>query len=98
MGINELIHKLRCRIADYRKTKWQVKEVTTHLNAIEIALALTDLGIRDGRPITSDERNWFRADLYLAYVFEGSDWEDILEDYRQVVSFAESRQYFKNEA
>ena len=88
------VNKLRNRLCQYRLERTGVKDVSTPGSAVEIVLSLTELGIKDKRPIRKDEENGFRAGLYLSYVFENSEWENISIEFNEVVHAVESENYF----
>lgn len=95
MELMDLINELRKRVCEYRLKTVGKKEISTHLNAVDIVLALSELGIKDKRPINQEEQNWFSAGLYLSYVFDGSEWEDIPIQFEKIVEEVEKRNYFK---
>lgn len=94
MELIKLIYKLRSRVCEYRNQKHEM-EISTHLNSVDIVLSLSELAIRDKRPITKDEENWFRAGIYLSYVFDGSKWEDIHADFEIIANAMESSNYYR---
>lgn len=72
MHLETEVNRLRQRLCEYRLAR-EDQNISTHINAIDIVLALTELGLNDGRSINEQEKNWFRARLYLSYVFDGSE-------------------------
>ena len=95
MELINIINGLRLRVCQYRLEKTGVKEISTHLNAVDIVLSLVELGLKDKRPISKEEENWFRAGLYLSYVFANSKWEDISLEFDRIVSAVENENYFR---
>lgn len=95
MELINLITDLRLRVCQYRLEKTGKKEISTHLNAVDIALSLVELGFKDKRQISKEEESWFRAGLYLSYVFSNSEWEDIYINYEKMVKIVEERNYFR---
>ncbi|MBC6490648.1 hypothetical protein ACFSQD_18165 [Flavihumibacter stibioxidans] len=95
MELIDIVNNLRKRVCEYRLLKMGVKEISTDLNAVDIVLALVDLAIKDKRAIKKEEENWFRAGLYLSYVFSGSEWEDIPEEFEKIVYATEKLNYFR---
>lgn len=95
MELIKIINGLRLRICQYRQEKIGVKEISTHINSIDIVLSLAELGLKDKRPISKEEENWFRAGLYLSYVFENSEWEDISLEFDKIVKAVEEENYFR---
>lgn len=91
-----MVNQLRKRVCEYRLVKTGQKEISTHLNAVDIVVSLVEMGLKDKRPISKDEENWFSAGLYLSYVFDGSEWEDIVRDFEKIVSVVENLNYFRN--
>ncbi len=95
MELINTINNLRSRVCQYRQESAGVKEISTHLNAVDIVLSLVELGLKDKRAISKEEENWFRAGLYLSYVFANSEWEDISFEFDKIVSGAEKENYFR---
>ena len=94
--LEEIIGDLRKRIVEYRNFKiHNESEISTHVNAIDIALCLAELGIQDSRMISEAEENWFKAGYYLNYVFANSHWSDIEELYDQMVDKVVEINYFR---
>src|SRR5690242_8511378 len=89
------LNSLRIRVCQYRLLRTGVQEISTHLNAVDIVLALTDMAVKDHRPITHEEEQWFRAGMYLSYVFEGSEWQDIHVKFDEIVKAVERSNYFR---
>jgi hypothetical protein len=81
---------------EYRNFKIQEQsEISTHVNAIDIALCLTELGVRDSRMISEAEENWFKAGYYLNYIFANSTWSDIEKLYDQMVDKVVEKEFFR---
>lgn len=95
MEVINKVNQLRKRVCEYRLAKNEQNDISTHVNAIDIVVSLVELGLKDKRPITKEEENWFRAGLYLSYVFDGSEWEDIVRDFEILVSEVENHNYFR---
>ncbi|MGB5028816.1 MAG: hypothetical protein WBO38_09965 [Chitinophagaceae bacterium] len=95
MEVINIVDNLRKRVCQYRLEKTGIKEISTHLNSVDIVLALVDLGIKDKRPISKEEECWFRAGLYLSYVFANSEWEDIYIEFDKLVNAVEKENYFR---
>ena len=96
MSLLDNINSLRKQVCEYRTQRTNTNKISTHLNAVEIVLALVDLGIRDKRAISKEEENWFSAGLYLSYVFENSEWEAISTQFNIIVAETEKLNYFRN--
>jgi hypothetical protein len=95
VGLINRVENLRTRVCQYRLEITGVREISTHVNALDIVLSLVELGIKNKRPISKEEENWFRAGLYLSYVFENSEWEDICIEFNKIVSVVENENYFR---
>ncbi len=95
MEIIKKVNQLRKRVCEYRLAKHEQNEISTHVNSIDIVISLVELGLKDKRPISKEEENWFKAGLYLSYVFDGSEWEDIVRDFEIIVSEVENQNYFR---
>ncbi|MBL7733779.1 MAG: hypothetical protein JNM88_21590 [Chitinophagaceae bacterium] len=95
MQLTEMVDKLRIRICQYRILKTGAAEISTHLNAADIVLSLVDLAIKDKRPISKEEENWFRAGYYLSLVFAGSEWEDIQIEFDKIADLVEKAKFFR---
>ncbi len=94
MELDNLVKKLREKITEYRYEKHK-EDTSIHVNAIEIALCLTEYAIIKNRKILSSEKCWFEAGWEIIQVFENSEWEDIIKLYHQLVQDVTSRGYFK---
>lgn len=89
-----MVHKLRNRLVDYRYAR-KNSTVSKHINAIDIAVCLVEYAIEDKRPISLDEQNWFEATYQLNYLLSGSDWEDLVDLYSQLVTEVKRCNYFR---
>ena len=65
-----------------------------NLLAIEIALALFQLGYFVKRPIEEHEKHWFDGGYYIHYDFEGS-WPELAENYSSIVKIVKDNNFFK---
>ncbi|MCP9762665.1 hypothetical protein EGI31_06830 [Lacihabitans soyangensis] len=81
--LKEANDNLREILTKFREDK-KGKHISEHIIASEIALSLSDLFLINGREISSEEKEWFRAGIYLDYIFGGSPWEEILVRYNKV--------------
>lgn len=95
MELIEKVDKLRLKICEFRIQEMPLRNVSTHLNAAEIVLCLVEFGIRDKRPIQASEESWFTAELYLAYTFDDSEWEEIHWLYKDIVKETKKLNYFR---
>lgn len=78
--MKELIENFRVRLSEYRYHRID-KEVSIHVNAMDIAICLSEYALLDARKITKDEMRWFDAVYQLDYIFGGSEWEDLVNYY-----------------
>jgi hypothetical protein len=97
MTLIESVDNLRRRVCLYRLEETGVNAISTHVNAVDIVLSLVELGLKDKRPISKEEENWFRAGLYLSYVFANSEWEDIYLEFDKIVNEVEKENYFRKQ-
>ncbi len=96
MKLDDIILNLRRRILEYRNFKiHDQSEISLHVNAIDMALCLTEFGIKENRIISETEENWFKAGYYLNYVFANSEWSDIEELYDQMVDKVREKRFFR---
>ena len=65
--MKELIEKFRARLSEYRYHRIG-KAVSIHVNAMDIAICLSEYALFDGRKITKDEMRWFDATYQLDYI------------------------------
>ncbi|MFL5764580.1 MAG: hypothetical protein ACJ77K_11615 [Bacteroidia bacterium] len=96
MDLAEITDQLRKRLMEYRQVQ-AGKEISSHINAIDISLSLTELGLRQIpiRKISKEEENWFRAGYHLSMVLENSEWEDLYNLYSKLVQEVEKQNYFR---
>jgi hypothetical protein len=80
-----LLKNFRARLIQYRSARIN-QEVSIHINAMEIALCLSEYAHLNSRKIKNDEMKWFEAGLQLEYVLAGSEWEDLLDYYDKLQS------------
>jgi hypothetical protein len=64
--------------------------------AIEIALALFQLGYFTKRPIEEYERRWFEGGYYIHYDLDGG-WPDLANNYSSIVEMVKENNFFSNE-
>jgi hypothetical protein len=65
------------------------------INAIDIALGLVEYAIKSKRQIAVNEQNWFDATYILDYILSGSDWEELVDLYSQLVTEVKNLNYFR---
>lgn len=74
---------LRESLAKYRISK-KDSFISEHIFAAEIALSVSDLFLIKGRGISNQEKEWFKAGIYLDYILGGSTWEEVIVNYNMV--------------
>ena len=94
IDLKNLNRNLKERLAEYRLVHKQ-KEISVHLNAIDIATSLVEYAIYSDRLIKEDEKKWFEASYYVSYVLDGGEWEDLSNMYSQICDYLQDRNYVK---
>jgi hypothetical protein len=96
MDLTEIAYQLRKRLLEYRQATIG-KEISTHINAIDISISLTELSLKLNpiRKISKEEENWFRAGYHLSMVLENSEWENMYDLYSKLVQEVEKQDYFR---
>ncbi len=93
------VESLRIRLTQYRNAEIANvvgRDVSVHVNAIDIALSLVEYAIHLKRPIRVEEEGWFKAGLSLAYIFENSEWEDLYLKYKDLCATVINLNYFRD--
>mgnify|MGYP001465446936 CR=1 FL=1 len=93
--MEKLLNDFRRRLSEYRSKRIDT-EVSIHINAMEIALNLSEYAHFNNRKVQKEEQKWFDAGLQLEYVFGGSEWEDLLEYYNDLQLALKKRCLFEN--
>lgn len=62
--------------------------------AIEIALALFQLGYFVKRPIEENERHWFEGGYYIHYDLDGG-WPELANKYSSIVEIVREKKFFQ---
>ncbi|MCP9757279.1 hypothetical protein EGI26_19130 [Lacihabitans sp. CCS-44] len=81
--LKEANENLREILTKFRENK-NDKYISEHILAAEIALSFSDLFLINGRKISNQEKEWFKAGIYLDYILGGSPWEEIIVRYNKV--------------
>lgn len=81
--MEEKLELFRNRLIEYRYRKIG-QEISIHVNAMDITIALAEYAIKENRKIKKSELCWFEAGLQLEYIFGGSEWEDLLDYYDEL--------------
>lgn len=95
MTLAALTDKLRKRITEYRHDNRMQSKINSPLNTIEIALALTEFALDKGRPIAVEEEHWFNESWNIIHKLEGTDWDDIIDLYRNLAYKLGERNWFR---
>ncbi len=95
-NVRDITKKLRRKLIEYRFSKKDVA-VSTHVNAVEMAVCLVEIVLEiPSRAISREEESWFRAGYHLSFVFPtGSEWYDIYELYDKLVDEVGKLHYFR---
>lgn len=94
MSLDFLVKNLHNRIAEYRIAR-RSEQISTHINAVEIAVCVVEFALRDNREIRPEEETWFHAGYHVQLVLENSEWEDISVMYNQLIEEAMRIGYIK---
>lgn len=77
---NKNLREILTKFREHKKDSF----ISEHILAAEIALSFSDLFLINGREISNEEKEWFRAGIYLDYILGGSPWEEIIVRYNKV--------------
>jgi hypothetical protein len=95
-NIEITIKKLRTELSKYKASdnysKYKIDKF--YANVIEIAIALTELGVFQQRKITLAEEYWFKGGYTMSYDIEG-DWENLVCLYNEVCERVKVLNYFR---
>ena len=73
MNAKEILKKIKKRYIDllnaYLNKWYDETEYSPHISSFEIAIALSELAIFEGRAIREDEEHWFKGEYHLSYIF-----------------------------
>lgn len=96
MEIETIIISLRSRIADFRKSELyeKSKPLRFDINAIELAVNLSALGVDNNRAILESEEYWFEGGYLIANDLTGQ-WEDISMSYNKLVEVVKEYKFFR---
>lgn len=84
---------LRSEINKYREENRAF--ILADILAVEIAMNLVEFALKKSRPITIEEEIWFKATYPIAYSFDGTKWENIYILYKELINYAEMKNYFR---
>ena len=94
----DLIENLRNRTNEFRNSIDFNRGGSLTLfftNVIQISICLSEIGLLRGREISVQEEYWFQAYYHLTFELSGSDFQDLLDNYRSLVTEIERRNYFR---
>lgn len=95
----EKINELRERVYKYRQEKIfrnTNSAILYTVDAVELAIIYTELGIVRDREISDEEKHWFEGYRFIDDVFGGDDiWSDIVLKYEEIVNFVKNKNYFR---
>lgn len=81
--VYDIAVRLRFRLSEYLFEHRNV-EMNLHINSVEISLCLVEYYLKKQRRIRQDELVWFEAGWYVIQLLEGTEYEDITTDYREL--------------
>ena len=94
--LSQLIQQLQGRLIEFR-LKESFVESSIHINAIEIAVCLTDYSLKTDptRSISKEEERWFEAGYFLDLVLGNSEWKDMVDLYYELVVNVKNNNFFR---
>lgn len=98
MEYTELNNKLKNRILEFRRQSTYIKNpFIFDINAVEIALCLSELGFYSNREITKEEEIWYLGHRHISdSIGSLEDWDDIYELYYDLVVFVNDKNFFRS--
>ncbi|MFI5171618.1 MAG: hypothetical protein ACHQFW_04465 [Chitinophagales bacterium] len=95
MTLAAIAERLRKRLTEYRQANRFNTKINTPISMIEIALNLTELAIDRNRPIDPAEEIWFKESWSIIQPLEKTEWEDIIDLYRNLAFKLNERNWFR---
>lgn len=95
MTLSGVTGQLRKRLTEYRHTNRFDTKIHAPINMIENALNLTEFAIDKNRPIAVDEEFWFDGGWELIHKLERTEWDDIVDLYRELGYKVKERNWFR---
>ena len=94
--ITDITKQLRRKLTEYRFERKDLG-VSTHVNAVEIAVCLVEISLElPSREIKREEEWCFQAGYHLSFIFPtGSKWYEIYELYDELVRKVGILHYFR---
>ncbi|MBC8047613.1 MAG: hypothetical protein H7Y00_12510 [Fimbriimonadaceae bacterium] len=96
MTLAAITNILRKRITEYRHNNRINTSINEAINLIEIALNVTELGISNNRAIEISEEHWFEPDWKIIYALEKTEWDDLIDLYRELDFKVKERNWFRS--
>lgn len=96
MTLAAITNILRKRITEYRQHNRITPTVNEAVDIIEIALNITELGLAKNRIIPAQEEQWFTPDWKIILALEKTEWDDLIDIYREVIFKVQERNWFRN--
>lgn len=96
-----ILDELRALLTQFRSSSFYTSNLSFYRSLIpniEIVIALVDKGITDHRPITEEEKFWFKGDRMISEAFNLRDGEaffGIYQHYNAICQFAYQMNYFR---
>ncbi len=97
----KIIEQLKKRLEEFKSSNFYFSNIIFYRSLIpniDIAIALTEKGIIDNRPIKKDEEYWFEGDRFIQDAFnlrDGTEYYEIYSKYISLVEFVRSENYFR---
>ncbi len=95
MTLSATVERLRRRLIEYRFSNRFNTKIHTQINIIETALNLAEMGIDKNRTIQENEEHWFNESWDVIHILEKTEWEDILDLYRNMGFKLKERNWFR---
>ncbi len=95
MTLAAITQMLRKRLVEYMFDNKRTQRIQPAINIIEIALCIAELGIEKQRQIAPEEEHWFNESWDIIKTLEKTDWEDIIDLYRNLEFKVKERNWFR---
>ncbi|MBC8173401.1 MAG: hypothetical protein H7X71_05780 [Chitinophagales bacterium] len=95
MTLASITNICRKRITEYRHNNRVNTSINEAINLLEIALNITELGISKNRPVEITEEQWFEPDWKIIYALEKTEWDDLIDLYRELIYKVQERNWFR---
>lgn len=95
MTLSAISNILRKRITEYRHNNRASSSIHEAINIIEIALCIAEISISNGRKILETEERWFEPDWKIIHALEKTEWDDLIDLYRELGYKVKERNWFR---